>query len=104
MIPPQVLQQAKGLAFLTVTKVRTCLARDCCGFGPGGRGEADPVCRLGCARSQAGFLFSIRAGSGLVIARLADGTWSAPSAIGTAGVGAGLMAGAEMAEFLIILK
>ena len=70
------------------------------------RGEAEAEADLVPVggRSQAGFLFSIRAGTGLVIARLADGSWSAPSAIGTAGVGAGLMAGAEMAEFLIILK
>ncbi|KAF9156435.1 hypothetical protein BGX20_004266, partial [Mortierella sp. AD010] len=32
---------------------------------------------------KAGFLFSGRAGSGIVVARLDDGSWSAPSAIGT---------------------
>ncbi|KAI5481005.1 ribosome control protein 1 domain containing protein [Pseudohyphozyma bogoriensis] len=53
---------------------------------------------------KAGFVFSARAGSGLVIARLADGTWSAPSAIGTAGGGVGLQVGVEMAEFIIILN
>lgn len=66
------LRQAKGLAFLTVSKV---------GFG-----------------------FSVRFGTGVVVARLAQGSWSAPSAIATAGLGAGLMAGAELAEFIIILK
>jgi SH3 domain-containing YSC84-like protein 1 len=35
---------------------------------------------------KAGFLFSGRAGTGLVVARTANG-WSAPSAIGTAGMG-----------------
>lgn len=53
---------------------------------------------------KAGFLFSARAGSGCVIARLSDGSWSAPSAVGTAGGGVGFQAGVEMAEFLIILK
>ncbi|THH11770.1 hypothetical protein EW145_g431 [Phellinidium pouzarii] len=53
---------------------------------------------------KAGFLFSARAGSGVVIARLNDGTWSAPSAIGTAGLGVGGQAGAEMTDFLIVLN
>ncbi|KAF8656395.1 hypothetical protein AX16_002580 [Volvariella volvacea WC 439] len=53
---------------------------------------------------KAGFVFSARAGSGIVIARLDDGTWSAPSAIGTAGVGGGVQAGAEMTDFLIVLN
>ncbi|KAJ1309710.1 hypothetical protein OPQ81_006475 [Rhizoctonia solani] len=53
---------------------------------------------------KAGFLFSARAGSGIVIARLHDGTWSAPSAIGTAGMGVGGQAGAEMTDFLIVLN
>ncbi|KEP47082.1 SH3 domain protein, partial [Rhizoctonia solani 123E] len=53
---------------------------------------------------KAGFLFSARAGSGLVISRLHDGTWTAPSAIGTAGMGVGGQAGAEMTDFLIVLN
>ncbi|KAF8306377.1 DUF500-domain-containing protein [Clavulina sp. PMI_390] len=53
---------------------------------------------------KAGFVFSARAGSGIVIARLPDGSWSAPSAIGTAGMGFGGQAGAEMTEFLIVLN
>ncbi|KAJ3546373.1 hypothetical protein NM688_g5520 [Phlebia brevispora] len=53
---------------------------------------------------KAGFLFSARGGSGIVIARLPDGTWSAPSAIGTAGVGFGGQAGAEMTDFLVTLN
>lgn len=43
---------------------------------------------------KAGFVFSGKAGSGLVIARLPDGSWSAPSCIATAGVGWGLQIGA----------
>lgn len=53
---------------------------------------------------KAGFLFSARAGTGLVIAKLDDGTWSAPSAIGTAGLGVGGQAGAEVTDFLIVLN
>jgi lipid-binding SYLF domain-containing protein len=43
---------------------------------------------------KAGFVFSGKAGSGIVIARLPDGSWSAPSCIATAGVGWGLQIGA----------
>ena len=72
---------------------------------------------------KAGFLFSARGGGGIVIARLDDGcklptfllrngwtytilpaAWSAPSAIGLAGVGVGGQAGAEMTDFLIVLN
>ncbi|KAF9015460.1 hypothetical protein BDQ17DRAFT_1269300 [Cyathus striatus] len=53
---------------------------------------------------KAGFVFSARAGSGIVIAKLDDGSWSAPSAIGTAGVGFGGQAGAEMTDFLVVLN
>lgn len=91
MVPRSVLDNAKGFAIFTVFK--------------------------------AGFLFSARAGSGIVIAKLYDGSkydcavrvlsplhaklfaaWSAPSAIGTAGVGFGGQAGAEMTDFLIVLN
>ncbi|KAG0244185.1 hypothetical protein BGW41_000172 [Actinomortierella wolfii] len=53
---------------------------------------------------KAGFLFSGRAGSGLVIARLDDGSWSAPSAIGTAGMGFGGQIGAELTDFVVVLN
>lgn len=43
-------------------------------------------------------MFSGKAGSGLVIARLPDGSWSAPSCIATAGVGWGLQIGAGGSE------
>lgn len=42
---------------------------------------------------KAGFVWSGKAGSGIVIARLEDGTWSAPSCIATGGVGFGLLIG-----------
>ncbi|GAA5979816.1 hypothetical protein JCM11641_002702 [Rhodosporidiobolus odoratus] len=54
--------------------------------------------------AKAGFVLSARAGSGLVIAKLADGNWSAPSAVGTAGGGVGFQMGVEVTEFLIILN
>ncbi|KAK9470791.1 uncharacterized protein V1510DRAFT_422172 [Dipodascopsis tothii] len=53
---------------------------------------------------KAGFLFSGRAGSGIVVARLPDGTWSAPSAIITAGAGVGGQIGAELTDFVMILN
>jgi lipid-binding SYLF domain-containing protein len=53
---------------------------------------------------KAGFVFSGKAGSGIVIARLPDGSWSAPSCIGTAGVGWGLQVGADITDFVIVLN
>ncbi|KAH3671194.1 hypothetical protein WICMUC_004711 [Wickerhamomyces mucosus] len=72
VIPPEVLQNAKGLAIITVLK--------------------------------AGFLFSGRAGSGVIVARLPDGSWSPPSAIITAGAGAGGQVGFELTDFIFILN
>jgi len=53
---------------------------------------------------KAGFVFSGKAGSGLVIARLADGSWSAPSCIATGGLGWGLQVGADITDFVIVLN
>ncbi|AMD22144.1 HGL196Wp [Eremothecium sinecaudum] len=53
---------------------------------------------------KAGFLFSGRAGSGIIVARLRDGSWSAPSAIALAGAGAGGMIGVELTDFVFILN
>lgn len=47
---------------------------------------------------------SARFGSGVVVARLADGTWSAPSAIATAGAGFGGQIGFELTDFVFILN
>lgn len=52
---------------------------------------------------KAGLLITAKMGTGIVISKLPDGTWSAPSAIGTAGIGGGLEAGGEIVEFMIIL-
>ncbi|KAM9820240.1 SH3 domain-containing YSC84-like protein 1 [Neosynchiropus ocellatus] len=53
---------------------------------------------------KAGFLITARGGSGVVIARLADRRWSAPSAIGIAGLGGGFEIGVEVSDLVIILN
>jgi len=53
--------------------------------------------------TKAGFIFSGRGGTGIVIARAQDG-WSAPSAIGTGGAGFGFQVGAQVSEFVIVLN
>ncbi|KAL1976158.1 hypothetical protein VTN31DRAFT_2440 [Thermomyces dupontii] len=53
---------------------------------------------------KAGFLGSGRFGSGVVVARLPDGSWSAPSAIATAGAGFGGQIGFELTDFVFILN
>ncbi|KAJ3208840.1 hypothetical protein HDU67_006513, partial [Dinochytrium kinnereticum] len=53
---------------------------------------------------KAGFVWSGRAGAGLVVARLPDGRWSAPCAIGAAGAGFGAQIGAELTDCVFILN
>jgi SH3 domain-containing YSC84-like protein 1 len=53
--------------------------------------------------TKAGFIGSGRGGTGVVIARTANG-WSGPSAIGTGGIGVGFQAGVEITEFVIVLN
>ncbi|KAF2680836.1 DUF500-domain-containing protein [Lentithecium fluviatile CBS 122367] len=53
---------------------------------------------------KAGFLGTARFGSGVVVARLADGSWSAPSAIGSLGAGFGGQIGFELTDFVFILN
>ncbi|XP_060560689.1 SH3 domain-containing YSC84-like protein 1 [Ruditapes philippinarum] len=75
LIPAGIFMKAKGLAVLTVVK--------------------------------AGFLVTARGGSGIVIAKRDDSInsgWSAPSAIGIAGIGGGFEIGAEVTDFVIILN
>ena len=47
---------------------------------------------------------SLQGGSGILISRLPDGTWSAPSAMGVYGLGLGLQFGLEVADFLFIIQ
>lgn len=52
---------------------------------------------------KVGASFTIRGGSGIIIARLPDGTWSAPAAIKTGGCGLGSQFGAEILEIVMVL-
>ncbi|KAI8905243.1 hypothetical protein DFJ77DRAFT_214072 [Powellomyces hirtus] len=53
---------------------------------------------------KAGFLWSGRAGSGIVVAKLPDGRWSAPSAIAAGGAGFGAQIGAQLTDCVFILN
>ncbi|GLD98454.1 hypothetical protein PINS_up007151 [Pythium insidiosum] len=53
---------------------------------------------------KVGFVITGRVGTGLVISRLPNGQWSAPCAIGTAGIGWGAQIGGELTDFVIILN
>jgi SH3 domain-containing YSC84-like protein 1 len=52
---------------------------------------------------KAGFIFSGKAGEGVVVARTGDG-WSGPSFIGTGGAGWGPQIGAQVTDFVIVLN
>ncbi|KAH8705254.1 hypothetical protein BGW36DRAFT_367193 [Talaromyces proteolyticus] len=52
---------------------------------------------------KVGFMGSVRIGSGILVARLDDGSWSAPSAVGTGGLGFGGQVGVEFANFIFVL-
>lgn len=54
--------------------------------------------------ARLGFLMSARAGSGVVVARMPDNSWSPPSALGLGGLGAGFNAGLDVTDFLIVLN
>ena len=71
-IPVQLLEQAKGVAVLTVLK--------------GGLGLA-----------------GIEYGTGLVVARLPGGRWSAPSALSTVGLSWGALIGAQVSDHVFLL-
>ncbi|RCI10109.1 hypothetical protein L249_8455 [Ophiocordyceps polyrhachis-furcata BCC 54312] len=53
---------------------------------------------------RAGCIGCGRLGSGLVVARLPDGTWSAPSAAALVGGGVGGLIGAELTDFVFVLN
>lgn len=52
---------------------------------------------------KGGFIFAPRFGTGLVISKMADGRWSAPSAIGTWGLSWGAIAGLDFTDSVIFL-
>ncbi|CAN0170977.1 unnamed protein product [Ascophyllum nodosum] len=51
-----------------------------------------------------GLFVTARVGTGLVVARRRDGGWSAPSALGSAGVGWGFQIGGELTDVVIVLN
>lgn len=53
--------------------------------------------------AKAGFIFSGRGGTGVVVARTGNG-WSGPSAIATGGVGFGPQVGVEFTDFVLVLN
>ncbi|XP_021607199.1 uncharacterized protein LOC110611284 isoform X2 [Manihot esculenta] len=53
--------------------------------------------------AKAGVLVAYKLGTGLVIARRLDGSWSAPSAICSVGLGWGAQIGGELMDFIIVL-
>ena len=53
--------------------------------------------------AKAGLMFAVRMGTGLVVSRLPNGQWSAPSAIATVGCSWGALVGAELVDYVIIL-
>ena len=74
-------------------------------------GEVIPKSLLNNARGvvfftiiKVGFLVTGRYGTGLVIARLNDGSWSAPSAVQMTGLGWGIQVGAELNNVMLILS
>ncbi|KAI9396014.1 hypothetical protein POPTR_004G062500v4 [Populus trichocarpa] len=53
---------------------------------------------------KVGVMVTYNIGTGLVIARREDGSWSPPSAISTLGLGWGAQAGGELTDFIIVLR
>ncbi|GFS38478.1 RING/FYVE/PHD-type zinc finger family protein [Actinidia rufa] len=53
--------------------------------------------------AKAGVLVAYKIGSGLVVARRSDGSWSAPSAVVSVGLGWGAQVGGELMDFIIVL-
>jgi len=54
--------------------------------------------------AKAGMFLTYKVGTGLVIARKANGSWSAPSAIVSFGLGWGPQMGGELTDFVIVLR
>nr|GLL35031.1 uncharacterized protein LOC109192336 isoform X2 [Ipomoea trifida] len=53
--------------------------------------------------AKAGALLTYKLGTGLVVARRPDGSWSAPSAIVSLGLGWGAQVGGELMDFIVVL-
>jgi lipid-binding SYLF domain-containing protein len=52
---------------------------------------------------KVGFMVTGRYGTGIVLSRLPDGSWSAPSAIAMTGLGWGIQVGTEVCDVMLIL-
>ncbi|KAJ5648386.1 hypothetical protein N7490_004758 [Penicillium lividum] len=57
-----------------------------------------------CTVVRWGFFGCARFGSGVIVVRLPDGTWSAPSAVGLGGLGVGPLLGVELTDFVFVLS
>ncbi len=69
------------------------------------RGMIESAVGLGFVRlSKVVVGVSLQGGSGILISRLRDRTWSAPSAIGVLGLGVGLQFGLEVCDFMFIIQ
>ncbi|KAL3617000.1 hypothetical protein CASFOL_039394 [Castilleja foliolosa] len=53
---------------------------------------------------KVGMMVTYNVGTGLVVARKEDGSWSPPSAVSSFGVGWGAQAGGELTDFIIVLR
>jgi lipid-binding SYLF domain-containing protein len=72
--------------------------------------QSIPLDLLGCAKGlcfltviKAGLVVSGRVGTGLLIARVGEQQWSAPLALGTLGMGWGMLAGGDITHYLVVL-
>jgi lipid-binding SYLF domain-containing protein len=52
---------------------------------------------------EAGFIFSGNVGTGIIVHKKPDGSWSPPCAVGLTGMGFGLLAGASVKDVLMFL-
>eukprot|EP00980_Cylindrotheca_fusiformis_P011429 scaffold2649_cov137-Cylindrotheca_fusiformis.AAC.4 len=72
--------------------------------------QSIPLDLLDCAKGlcfltviKAGLVVSGRVGTGLLIARVGEQKWSAPLALGTLGMGWGMLAGGDITHYLVVL-
>lgn len=72
--------------------------------------QSIPLDLLQCAKGlcfltviKAGLVVSGRVGTGLLIARIDEQQWSAPCALGTVGMGWGMLAGGDITHYLVVL-
>jgi lipid-binding SYLF domain-containing protein len=54
--------------------------------------------------AKVGMMVTYNVGTGLVVARREDGSWSAPSAVSTFGMGWGAQVGGEVTDLIIVLR